>query len=253
MNVAGRRVRLPGGAGHTLVGQLTQARPELATAVFVPCFTCTKDAKAVVYASRALAEAGITTLRFDLTGVGDSDGAYENTTVTTQLADVRAAASFLAEESAPPGLLVGISLGGVLAVLAAGDLPEVRALATINSPSDTVHLRKLLLDMEPALEREATDVTLFGRTTRIGPGFIDDLTGHDTESALDALRRPLLIAHATDDRVVPLAAAGRLFTAARHPKSFLAVDGADHLLLSDPDAASWVGRVIGAWASRHIV
>jgi len=251
VDVTSRRVRFPGGEGHTLTGQLTTPPSPRAAAVFVPCFTCTKDAKAVVYASRAMAEAGISTLRFDLTGVGDSEGTYEKTTLSTQLADVSAAASFLAEQAKPPTLLAGISLGGVLSVLAASDLPEVRAIATINSPSDTGHLRKLLLDIEPALEHEPTDVTLFGRTTRIGPGFINDLTRHDTEAALAGLQRPLLIVHATEDRVVPLDAAGNLFGAARHPKSFLAVDGADHLFLADPDAASWLGRVIAVWSQRY--
>jgi putative redox protein len=204
-----------------------------------------------VYASRALAEAGITTLRFDLTGVGDSEGPYEDTTVSTQIDDVRAAVSFLTDEVGKPALLIGISLGGVLAIHAVSGLPGVRAVATINSPSDTVHLRKLLLDIAPALEREATEVTLFGRTTRIGPGFISDLSEHDTKAALAALDRPLLITHATEDRVVPLEAAARLFGAAYHPKSFVAVDGVDHLLLGEPEAAAWLGRVIAAWARRY--
>ncbi len=252
VELATRPVRFPGGSGHELAGTLETPERPRAGAVVVPCFTCTRDAKAVVRISRALAAAGIAALRFDPTGIGGSGGAFEATTVRSQVGDVRAAAAFLEAGTVPVRLLVGVSLGGALAVLAAEGLPGVRAVATVNAPAGTAHLRELLLEIEPRLAHEDAEVTLLGRTTRIGRAFVEDLARHDVASALGRLGRPLLVAHAVEDRLVPLEAAATLFAAARHPRSFVAVDGVGHLMLEDPDAAAWLGEVIAAWARRYL-
>ncbi len=249
-----RRVRFAGGTGHTLVGQLELPGGEArAWALFAPCFTCLKDTKAVAHISRTLAEHGIGVLRFDFTGLGESEGDFAATTFSTQLDDLEAAADFLHGEADAPRLLVGMSLGGAAALAGAGRLDSVRAVATVNAPSDTAHLSDLLLERAPELgEHDSAEVTLLGRTTRIGRAMVDDLRNHDIEAAAAGLGRALLIFHAPGDQVVGAAAAERLFRAARHPKSFIAVDGSDHLLLSGRADPHFVGEVMAAWAKRYI-
>lgn len=249
-----RRVRFAGGAGHALAGQLELPGAEArGWALFAPCFTCIKDTKAVAHISRTLAEHGIGTLRFDFTGLGESGGDFAETTFSTQLQDLEAAADYLKGEAGAAGLLVGMSLGGAAALAGASRLPEVRAVATVNSPSDTAHLSDLLLERAPALaHHETAEVTLLGRTTRIGRAMVEDLRRHDIEAAAAGLGRALLIFHAPGDQVVGAAAAERLFRAARHPKSFVAVDGSDHLLLSGRDDPRFVGEVMAAWATRYL-
>ncbi len=249
-----RRVRFAGGAGDTLVGQLELPALEArGWALFAPCFTCLKDTKAVAHISRTLAEHGIGTLRFDFTGLGESEGDFAETTFSTQLDDLEAAAAYLRNEAAAPALLVGMSLGGAVALAGTDRIPEVRAVTTVNAPSDTAHLSELLLERAPELAtQETAEVTLLGRTTHIGRAMVEDLRRHDIEAAVARLGRALLIFHAPADQVVGAAAAERLFRAAKHPKSFVAIDGSDHLLLSDRDDPRFVGEVMAAWAGRYL-
>lgn len=246
-------VRFPGGAGAELGGQIEWPDGEPAGwAAFAPCFTCPKDAKAIVSASRSLAEHGVAVLRYDVTGIGASEGAFEDTTFATQVADLEAAAAAARARGARRLLLVGISLGGAAVLAGASRIDDVAAVATINASSDTGHLRALLARAAPGiLEDGAADVTLFGKTTRIGRALLEDLPRHDVEAAAADLARPLMIFHAPGDRTVPADHARRLFTAARHPKSFVAVDDADHLLLEPRGAAERVGHILAAWSAAY--
>ncbi len=254
MSRASERVTIPGSLGHPLAGDLElPATAPTAAALLAPCFTCSKDAKALVRVARALAESGLAALRYDVTGAGASGGDFAATTFASQVGDLLAAAAFLRARGLPPRLVAGISLGGAVALEAALGIPEAAAVATVNAPADTVHLRDLLLAAAPEIaSRGAAPVTLLGRTTSIGHPLLEDLPRHDPERAAATLGRPLLIVHAPADAVVPVDHAHRLLAAARHPKSLVAVDGADHLLLSPPHAAAWVGRLIAAWAEAAV-
>ncbi len=250
-----QRVRFAGSLGHELAAQLELPEGEpRAFALFAPCFTCPKDAKAIVRMSRALAAAGIGVLRYDVTGSGDSGGDFADTSFSTQAGDLAAAAAFLGDEHATPCLVLGISLGGAVAVTAAARLDGVRAVATVNAPAATGSLRSLLQRLAPGISQDGiAEVVLFGKRTRIGRGFLDDLSRHDVEAAATQLARPLLVFHAPDDTVVPVDSGHRLFAAARHPKGFHAIDGADHLMLTRPDAADTAARVIAAWSEPYLV
>lgn len=247
-------VRFPGSAGHVLAGRLH--RPDdgapRATALFAHCFTCSKDLGAAVRVSRALADRGIATLRFDFAGHGESEGEFADGTFATHVEDIVAAAGWLGAEVAAPGLLVGHSLGGAAALCAAARLDAVRAVATIAAPSDTAHVRELFDDELAAIRADGqADVVLAGRTFTITDALVASLEHPHLEAALDDLRAALLVLHSPDDRTVPIEHATRLYTAARHPKSFVSLAGADHLL-TDPDDAEYVGAVLAAWASRYL-
>ena len=247
-------IRLPGSAGRALAGRLerpAEGAPR-ATAIFAHCFTCSKDLVAPVRVSRALAAHGIATLRFDFAGHGESDGRFEDGTFGTHVEDVVAAAAWLGAEVAPPALLVGHSLGGAAVLCAAARLESVRAVATIAAPSETAHVRRLFDDELAAIEAEgAAEVVLAGRTFPITDDLVASLDHPHLEEALDALRAAILILHSPSDRTVPIEHATRLYTAAKHPKSFVSLDGAGHLL-SDPADADYVGAVLAAWASRYL-
>ncbi|GAB4251589.1 MAG: bifunctional alpha/beta hydrolase/OsmC family protein [Deferrisoma sp.] len=240
-------VRFPGPGGAELAGRLDRPEhgPPRATALFAHCFTCGKDLKGAVHLARALTERGIAVLRFDFAGLGESTGAFARTTLAGNLADLRAAARFLEAREGGPHLLVGHSLGGTAALLVAGDLPAVRAVVTLGAPADPLHATKHLVPTEgPAFRIE-------GRPYTLDPGFVEDLRRHDVASAVRALGRALLVLHSPLDRVVGLEHAARLYQAARHPKSFVSLDTADHLL-SAPADARYAAGVIAAWAERYL-
>jgi alpha-beta hydrolase superfamily lysophospholipase len=247
------RVRFAGSLGAELAGQLELPDGDpRGWVVFAPCFTCAKDAKAIVHASRALRARGLAVLRYDVTGIGESEGRFADTTFASQVDDLAAACSAARERGAGPLLLAGISLGGAAVLVGAPRIGDVVAVATINAPSDTRHLRDLLSSRAPAILTEGeADVTLFGKTTRIGRALLDDVLRHDPEAAAAKIGRPLMIFHAPADAAVPAEHARRLFTAARHPKSFVAIDDADHLLLDPPGAAERVGEILAAWGLAY--
>jgi len=249
-----QRLFFEGAAGDRLAARL-ELPPDghaRATALFAHCFTCSSDLHAAVLLTRALAERGIGVLRFDFTGLGESDGDFADTDFSSNVADLVAAAEFLGERVAPPSLLVGHSFGGAAVIQAATELASVRAVATVGAPFDPEHVRHLLRDAEPEIQ-EAGDacVTIAGREFRIRRGFLEDLRSQHVESTLAALDAGLLILHAPEDDVVDIENAALLFRAANHPKSFVALDGADHLLRRERDAR-WVGDLIGAWARRYL-
>lgn len=248
------RVQFTGAAGADIAARLERpSGPVRACALFAHCFTCSKDLKAVVRISRALAERGIAVLRFDFTGLGESDGEFADTDFTSNVGDLVSAAEFLRAEAGGPQLLIGHSLGGLAVLAAAQSIVEVEAVVTIAAPSDTDHLRQTLLAASPELaEQGVAEVELGGRPVRIGSGLIADLESHDLERDIAELGKPLLILHSPIDETVAIDHAARIYEAARHPKSFVSLDGADHLLLGRDEDSRFVAEIIAAWSGRYV-
>ncbi len=251
------RVRFEGALGERLAARLELPDGEpRAFALFAHCFTCSKDLKAVVRISRALAERGIGVFRFDFTGLGESEGDFADTDFSSNLEDLVAAASYLGERWGGPEILVGHSLGGVAVLAAAKRVPSARLVATIGAPSDTDHLRRTLLERAPELAdapgSAEAEIDLAGRRIRVRRQLLDDLARQNVEDAIGELGLPLLIFHSPVDQVVGIDHARRIYQAAKHPKSFVSLDGADHLLLDRPADARFVGEVLSAWASRFV-
>jgi putative redox protein len=241
-----------GGAELAARLELPDGAPPRAYALFAHCFTCGKNVRSAVAISRALAAAGIATLRFDFTGLGESAGEFAATTIATNVADLVAAAAYLRERHAAPALLVGHSLGAAAVLLAAAQLPEARAVATIAAPSDAEHVARLLLPDRAEVDARGYAMVRVGEQEfPITRAFLEALEGAGLEDAVAGLGRALLICHAPGDRVVDIDNAARLYQRAAHPKSFLALDGADHLLSRSGDAA-WAAGVIAAWAARYL-
>lgn len=245
-------IRFPGAHGDWLDARLEQPLgPVRAYALFAHCFTCGKDSVAANRISRALATEGIATLRFDFTGLGGSEGDFGNTDFSSNINDLLAAARHMRERQQPLSLLVGHSLGGTAVLAAAGELPECRAVAVIAAPYAAASVLEHLGDLS-AIERDGVGaVQLAGRRFTLRRSFLDDARAHDPGERLRSLRRPLLILHAPGDRIVAVDEARRIFEQAMHPKSFVALDGADHLLTRPADAG-YAAQVLAAWAGRHL-
>lgn len=246
-------VHFDGALGHRLSARmdLPVGKPR-AFALFAHCFTCSKDLRPVVQMSQALNELGVAVLRFDFTGLGESEGEFAETHFSSNVADLVAAARYMAEAWEAPQLLMGHSLGGAAVLRAAGALPSVRAVVSLAAPADPSHVLAHVEEAREAIERDGqARVEIGGRSFHVGKAFLDDVAEATLDDALATLGRPLLILHAPEDAVVPVSHAGRIFQAARHPRSFVALDGADHLLL-DPEQARYAAQVTAAWASRYL-
>ena len=245
-------------------GELLAARLELPAgaprcyALFAHCFSCSKDGFAAARISRGLAARGVAVLRFDFTGLGASEGEFANSNFSSNLDDLVAAADFLRERHEAPGSLVGHSFGGAAVLAAAPRLPEAAAVATIGAPFDAAHVVHLLGEARAEIEaRGEAEVTLGGRTFRIKKQFLDDIAEHQLGEHLARLKKALMVFHAPRDEIVGIANAGQIFAAARHPKSFISLDDADHLLTRRTDAelcGRRAGRLGGAlcagWRGR---
>jgi uncharacterized OsmC-like protein/alpha/beta superfamily hydrolase len=248
------RVRFPGGSGFELAArvELPVGQPR-AYALFAHCFTCSKDLKAARWISLALAERGIAVLRFDFTGIGESEGDFVDTNFSSNVDDLVAAADFLRERYGPPRILIGHSLGGAAVLSAAGRIPDSVAVATIAAPSDTNHLGERLLRMAPELDdRGEAEVHLGGRQFRVRRDLVDDLRERSLGPAIANLDRALLVMHSPSDEAVGIENAWRIFETAKHPKSFVSLDDADHLLLRRESDARYAGEVLAAWAERYL-
>ncbi len=247
------KVHFAGSGGTDLAARLDLPdRAPRAFAVFAHCFTCSKDTKAPTYIARALVEAGLAVLRFDFTGLGGSEGEFENTNFTSNVDDLLAAARYLRETQQAPALLVGHSLGGAAVLAAAQRVPECKAVVTIGAPFEPQHVTRQFREQLQLIEREgAAEVTLAGRTFRINKSFLDDVGGQPQSQRIGELRRPLLVLHAPNDAVVGIDNARAIFEAAKHPKSFVALDGADHMLTRREDGG-YVGQLIASWAARYL-
>ena len=254
MATPAHRITFLGSSGVDLAGRLDlPAAPPRAFALFAHCFTCSKDGFAAGRLAAELNAHGVAVLRFDFTGLGSSDGDFANTDFSSNLDDLRAAANWLREHHRAPQLLVGHSLGGAAALAVARDIPEVRAVATIAAPADPVHLTKLFGAQLPAIERDGRAVVkIGGRSFTVSRALIDDLHRHSIESTLATLRAALLVMHSPVDNVIDIDHASRLYQWARHPKSFISLDQADHLLTRHDDAV-FAARVLATWAERYVV
>lgn len=247
------RVTFPGALGHPLAARLEGAGPAAQSyALFAHCFTCSKDLKAVRYISRQLADRGIAVLRFDFTGLGESEGDFADTNFTSNVDDLLAAADFLRREHRAPELLIGHSLGGAAVLTAAQRIAESKAVVTIGAPSGTRHLRDSLAQGNPQLEEGEAEVVLAGRPFRLRRQLLEDLGEDRVLDAVRQLRRALLIFHSPVDDVVDVDHARKIYQAAQHPKSFVSLDDADHLLLSNPADSEYLAQVLTAWAGRYL-
>ena len=248
-----QRIEFPNAAGETLAGilSLPVTRPR-AYALFAHCFTCSKNLKAATNISRSLTEAGIAVLRFDFTGLGESEGDFADTNFSSNVADLVAAARFLEAEYDAPRILLGHSLGGTAVLQAAKDVPAAVAVATIGSPAEPAHVAHLLAGSRDELDASGVaEVQLGGRPFTIKRQFLDDIEAHSLADSVAALRKALLVMHAPLDDTVEIDNASALFTAAKHPKSFISLDKADHLLTRNEDSL-YAGHVLAAWAARYL-
>ena len=247
------RVAFTGSDGHELAARLDLPQgPIRAIALFAHCFTCTKDILAAKRIAAGLTAAGVGVLRFDFTGLGSSEGEFANTNFSSNVEDLVRAADFLRRAYSAPALLIGHSLGGAAVLAAASKIPEAKAVATIGAPADVAHvLHQFGASLDPIREKGQAGVTLAGRTFTIKRSFVDDAEGHRLDTMVHSLGKALLVMHAPLDSIVGIDNASRIFLAAKHPKSFISLDGADHLLTS-PEAAAYVAGVIVAWASKYI-
>ena len=247
-------IRFPGTGGVTLSARIDRPvhGPIRGWALFAHCFTCGKSLKPVVHIARALNQEGIGVLRFDFTGLGESEGDFADTNFSSNVDDLVAAGLFMAERGEAPGLLIGHSLGGAAVLHAAHQLPSVQAVATIGAPSEPSHVLHHFSDREEEIraQGEAT-VQLAGRPFRVKQQFLDDLQESRMEEAVKTLGRPLLVMHSPVDATVGIEHAARLFLYARHPRSFVSLDDADHLLLDERDSR-YAARVIAGWVSRYM-
>ncbi|SFB56591.1 putative redox protein [Amycolatopsis marina] len=248
-----RKLEFPGSLGARLSARLEL--PEVAPrayALFAHCFTCGKDSIAAARISRALTEYGIAVLRFDFTGLGQSGGDFGNTGFRSNIDDVVSAANHLRAVLAAPAILIGHSLGGAAVLAATPRIPEVRAVVTVGAPADPGHVAHLLENSRAEIEqRGEADVRLGGRTFRIRQQFLDDIAGQQQVERIRRLGAALMVMHSPIDDIVSVDNARQIFDAARHPKAFIAIDGADHLLTKSADA-EFVAAVLAPWAIRYV-
>ena len=251
--MATEKFQFEGEGGHQLAAALDLPEGEVvAYALFAHCFTCGKDVLAARRIAVALAAKGIATLRFDFTGIGSSEGDFANSTFSSNVADLVRAADHLRETKKAPTILIGHSLGGAAILAAAGQVPEAKAVVTIAAPSDPAHVTGLLKDhIETIRAQGHAQVSLAGRPFTIKREFLDDVAENPLMEKITHLRKALLVMHSPTDDTVGIDNATRIFVTAKHPKSFVSLFGADHLL-SDRRDSSYVADMIAAWATRYV-
>lgn len=247
------RFQFTGEGGHQLSAALELPDGEAAAfALFAHCFTCGKDALAAKRIAVALAAKGIAVLRFDFTGLGSSEGDFANSTFSSNVADLVRAADHLRSIRKAPSVLIGHSLGGAAILAAAGQIPEAKAVVSIAAPSDPAHVTGLFKEHIDKIRTDGeVEVSLAGRPFRIRREFLDDIAEHELMKDVTGLHKALLVMHSPVDDTVGIDNATKIFVAAKHPKSFVSLDHADHLLTKPADAL-YAADVIAAWASRYI-
>ena len=253
MNDSRAPIKFPGALGAQLAARLElPPAPPAAYALFAHCFTCSKDTLAASRIGAALTARGIAVLRFDFTGLGGSEGDFANTNFSSNVADLVAAAAWLRQNHQAPKILIGHSLGGAAVLAAAREIPEAVAVATIGAPFDPGHVKQLLAPVIAEIEAAGeAEVDLAGRKFRIKKQFLEDIGSRESRDAIASLRKALLVFHSPRDTTVSIDNAAQIFMAAKHPKSFVSLDDADHLLTRKEDA-QYVAAVLAAWASRYI-
>ncbi len=247
------RFQFTGSEGQHLAATLDLPEQEpLAYALFAHCFTCGKDVLAAKRIAVALAAKGIAVLRFDFTGLGSSEGDFANSTFSSNVADLVLAAGHLRQTRKAPAILIGHSLGGAAILAAAGQIPDAKAVVTIAAPADPAHVTGLFADRVDDIRKQGNvEVSLAGRPFRIKREFLDDIAEHNLMMQVKELHKALLVMHAPADDTVSVDNATRIFVAAKHPKSFVSLADADHLLTRKTDAV-YVADVIAAWVMRYL-
>ncbi|MEW6453109.1 MAG: bifunctional alpha/beta hydrolase/OsmC family protein [Pseudomonadota bacterium] len=247
-----KKVEFLSANGHKLAARLDLPEKPHAFALFAHCFTCGKDIFAASQIAKALSMRGIAVLRFDFTGIGASEGEFANTNFSSNVQDLVAATDFLRQNYAAPALLIGHSLGGAAVLAAAPHVPEAKAVVTIGAPASAGHVtHNFAADLAEIAEKGLAKVTLSGRTFTITKQFLDDIADQNFLHGLAHLKKALLVCHAPRDEYVGLDNATKIFEAAHHPKSFISLDTADHLLRNRDDAV-YLADVIAAWSSRYL-
>jgi len=250
--VESKKIEFPGASGAMLAARLDVPSRPRAFALFAHCFTCGKDTFAAARIAQGLTARGIAVLRFDFTGIGSSEGEFANTNFSSNVQDLLAAADFLRANFSAPELLIGHSLGGSAVLAAAPHVPEAVGVATIGAPASATHVtNNFSAHIDEIETKDTATVTLAGRQFTIKKQFLDDLADQDFLEGLPRLKKALLICHAPRDEVVGIDNATAIFMAARHPKSFVSLDTADHLLRKRSDAI-YVADLIAVWSSRYL-
>lgn len=238
--------KLSGIIDFPLIGQ-----PKCYT-IFAHCFTCSKNLKAVDNIAAALTQTGIAVLRFDFTGLGQSEGDFEETNFSSNLSDLKDAYDFLSKNYQPPKIMIGHSLGGAAVLHVSSKLQEVQAVVTIGAPADPEHVKRLFKDSQQSIEDTGVaEVNIGGRPFKIKKQLLDDLSEKNSKEVIHELDRALLILHSPQDNIVGIENAAEIYDAAMHPKSFISLDGADHLMSKSGDS-EYVGSIISPWAKRYV-
>lgn len=247
------KIKFTNASGHELAARLELPDGEIkGCAIFAHCFTCNKNLTAVRTIGKALTSQGIGVLRFDFTGLGESEGDFENTNFSSNVEDLISAAKFLEENYASPDILIGHSLGGAAVIFAAKKIPSVKAVATIGAPSNPKHVSHLFKSgLEEIHKKGEATLVIGGREFNIQKQFLDDINEKNMDETVKNLGTALLVLHSPQDTTVGIENAAQIYKAAWHPKSFISLDGADHLLSSKEDS-NYVGKMISIWSERYI-
>jgi len=247
------KLHIPNKKGLKLAAKLDTPLGNIkAYAIFAHCFTCSKDLKAVININNSLSKMGIAALRFDMTGIGESEGNFSDTNFTTQIDDFLSAAKFISRNYEHPKLLIGHSLGGCVAIYSALKLQYVKAVAVIGTPAEPSSLSyKLKNTKKRAIENGVSETEIGGVKFQFKPQFFYDIESYNLKNELKNLKRPFLILQSLGDKYTDISNASILFQNAKHPKSFISLDNMDHLMLKKEDAC-YVGKLIGAWADKYI-
>lgn len=246
------QVTFPNHNGETLSGVIDEVENPIAIAIFAHCFTCSKDHVASYRICKALADQNIQVLRFDFTGLGKSQGDFSSHDFSDNVADIKSAVKFLSKNKTLPQLLIGHSLGGIAAVAAACELEIIQGVATIASPSRPSHVLEHFQQHLPDIQEQGSaNIIIFEQTFRFTQEFVQDLKSYDDQNFINNLHKPILIFHSPFDTIVSIDEAARIFTSAKHPKSFISLDKTDHLVSKKKDA-EYIAENIASWARRYI-
>ncbi len=249
-----QRISFPNSRGETLSARLDLPEDEqpIAYALFAHCFTCTKSIKAAVHIAAALNRERIAVLRFDFTGIGQSQGEFADTNFSTNVADLVVAAEYMEQKLIAPQIIIGHSLGGAAVLQAAADIPSLKAVVTIAAPYEPDHVISHFENMREQIEKNGqAEVNLAGRSFTIKRQFLQDLEMQELGVHISSLKTAILVMHSPRDTTVGIENAAEIYRAAKHPKSFISLDDADHLLLKEHDSL-YVGQIIAAWSHRYI-
>ncbi len=249
-----KQLTFTGSTGAKLAAKLDEPTESTKSyALFAHCFTCGKDLAPINRMVRALNQEGIAVFRFDFTGIGESEGDFSETNFTTNVKDLLCAAAYMKEHYEAPSILFGHSLGGTAALVAASELPETKAVATVGAPNNTVNvLKQFTCDLDEIKYKGHANVSLGGRNFTIRQQFVENARRQNITAVIKELDLPLLIMHSPIDETVSIEHAREIYEAALHPKSFLSLDQADHLLLKDPSDSNYIAKVLAAWAIQYI-